>query len=96
MADQKVIVKSLKERIDTIISLYENTKEERDKLLQEKVSLIDELKLKNTELDTINTKYNTLKIAKVVTASSDDSHEAKIKVNRIVREIDKCIALLNK
>jgi len=28
--------------------------------------------------------------------NSEDSHQAKLKINRIVREIDKCIALLNR
>ena len=28
--------------------------------------------------------------------AAGSNHDAKIKVNRIVREIDKCIALLNK
>jgi len=89
-------VYSLKEKINTIISLYEKAKEEKDKLLHIKIDLIDEIKIKNKELEEIGVKYNTLKIAKTVTASSEDSHDAKIKVNRIVREIDKCIALLNK
>ena len=35
-------------------------------------------------------------IAKALIGSEEDSHEAKQKINRIVREIDKCIALLNR
>jgi hypothetical protein len=37
-----------------------------------------------------------LKLAKAIALTDDTSHDAKIKVNRIVREIDKCIALLNR
>ena len=44
----------------------------------------------------MNNKYNKLKLAKRLLASSGDSHDAKIKINRIVREIDKCVALLNR
>jgi hypothetical protein len=29
-------------------------------------------------------------------ADSEDANEARIRINRIVREIDKCIALLNR
>ena len=41
-------------------------------------------------------KYNTLKFSKTVEATSGDVHFAKIRINQIVREIDKCIALLNR
>ena len=40
--------------------------------------------------------WNKLKLAKTMVASSHDVHDAKLKVNRMVREIDKCIALLNR
>jgi len=44
----------------------------------------------------IENKYESLKLAKIIAPSSTDSHDAKIKLNRIVREIDRCISLLNK
>lgn len=37
----------------------------------------------------------TIKIAKSLTGA-EESTEAKLKINALVREIDKCIALLNK
>lgn len=74
-----------------------------EKLKAENVSLKAELEklhnaLKNKELDChdLNVKYENLKLAKVIQLSGGDLHEAKIKVNRIVREIDKCISLLNR
>jgi hypothetical protein len=41
-------------------------------------------------------KQEDLKFAKSLLGADEDPHEAKVKINRIVREIDKCIALLNK
>ena len=35
-------------------------------------------------------------MAKTIAASSEDAHDAKIKINRLVREIDKCISLLDR
>jgi len=54
------------------------------------------LKEKEQLLGEIEGKYNQQQLAKAVLASSGDNHDAKIKVNRIVREIDQCIALLNR
>jgi len=51
------------------------------------------LTLKNDELVK---KMEDLKFAKSLLGGDENSHEAKIKINRLVREIDKCIALLNR
>ncbi len=94
MNDQITI--ELRQKITKIISLYEQEKEksrdfqEKSKEYQAK---IDELKTENEKL---TIRYNNLKLAKGIEASTLSNHDAKLKVNTIVREIDKCIALLNK
>jgi len=89
------IIESLKDKINTVISLYEKNKNQKEKLKSEKNNLSEQLKIKEKEIEKLRNKYETLKIVKTVLASSEDANDAKIKVNRIVREIDKCIALLN-
>jgi predicted nuclease with TOPRIM domain len=89
-------IKSLKENINFIISLYKKNKGQREKLQSEKNELTEQLKIREKEIQELKDKYKTLTMSKSVLASSEDSHDAKIKVNRIVREIDKCIALLNR
>jgi len=90
------IVSSLRDKIVTVISLLEKSRKENAGLRQENDYLRDDLKDKIEKTRELEDKIETLKIAKTVVASSEDSHDAKIKINRIVREIDKCIALLNK
>ena len=46
-------------------------------------------------IDELEKANHTLKIAKSLTGAEDNA-EAKQKINELVREIDKCIALLNK
>ena len=60
--------------------------EDLQQLVQQKQSLIDELEGKNQRLSMV----------KSIVANDQDSHDARIQINRIVREIDKCIALLNR
>ena len=48
------------------------------------------------ENEELKLKYNNVELAKAITDASGNNHDAKIKMNRIVREIEKCIALLNK
>ena len=90
------IVSSLRDKIITVISLLEKCRKENAGLRQENDYLRDDLKDKITKVRELEEKIETLRIAKTVVASSEDSHDAKIKINRIVREIDNCIALLNK
>jgi len=40
--------------------------------------------------------YNRIKLARNLVSASGDKAEMKFKVNELVREIDKCIGLLNR
>ena len=89
------IIKSLRFRIEKLISLYESEKSKNLALQENGLALQKQLIGKENEIEELQTKYNNLRLAKTLTGDVEDSHEAKIKINRIVREIDKCIALLN-
>ena len=91
----KNTVQELKYRVDTLINLHEESKSEKVRIQDENEQLKKELKQKEEELAGYREKLSTLEVAKGL-ASSESTHDAKIKINRIVREIDKCIALLNK
>ncbi|MFA8436142.1 MAG: hypothetical protein ACEPOZ_16610 [Marinifilaceae bacterium] len=94
--EQDELIRNLREKINQIISLYEKTKDEKQSLLHEKLELMEKVELLSRKNEELMHQYDTLKLAKTIAAGSDDSHHAKIKINRIVREIDKCIALLNR
>jgi hypothetical protein len=86
----------LKSKIKRVVELYEKEKEKNDLLMKEKQELLDSYRITEIKLKDINIKYNKLKLAKILVASSNDMHDAKLKVNRMLREIDRCIALLNR
>jgi hypothetical protein len=94
MQDQ--VVKRLKLKIDTLISAYESLREENLKLGHLNEQLTAELSQKEETLRTFEKRNDQQQLAKAILASSDDVHDAKLKVGRIVREIDQCIALLNR
>lgn len=98
MMDQEPneIINSLKEQISALISLYQKSKEEKESLIHEKLDLMEKIEILAREKEEFDHQYNTLKLAKTLAGNSGDSQEAKVKINRIVREIDKCIALLNR
>ena len=93
--DQNQLVNQLSEKIKAIVSMLEKSEDERDRLQVEKNRLSEQVKLKTIAFEELERKSETLKLAKAILGSGENSHDAKIKVNRIMREIDKCIALLN-
>lgn len=74
-----------------------------DKLKQENIRLKNEHVLKDSEIDSIkedlshmSQKYDNLKMARTITAAAVDVDSAKLKLSKLVREVDKCIGLLKK
>jgi len=91
------LILTLKNKIKTIIDLYENQKNISKELENNNRELKEKLILLENKVSDVEEKYENLKLARaLITPDEEGTHEAKIKVNRIVREIDKCIALLNR
>ncbi len=90
------ITGSIRNKIKTIVTLYEQHKNKNRELEQKNKELLNRVTFLEKKLTETEEKYNNIKLAKTIVAADDDTHDAKIKMNRIVREIDKCIALLNR
>ncbi len=95
-ASQVQIIEELNSRLLRILSRLESEREEKQSLKNNNIQLQKKIAIQQTQISELEIKYTNLKIAKSLLADNEDSHDAKIRVNRIVREIDKCIALLNR
>ena len=97
MANENIqIVNKLQHKITQLVERYRGIKTDNDLLKNQNDQLTKKLEESAREMADLNDKYNTLKFSKTIEASSGDVHNAKIRINQIVREIDKCIALLNR
>ena len=76
--------------------ILEEERELKETLRENNLELQKKLKLQQARISELEINYANLKIAKSLLAENADVHDAKVRVNRIVREIDKCIALLNR
>jgi len=99
--DKDKIISNLKDKINTLISFFERGKEENIQLFKEKQELIEKISEKDEKIENLEKEIEKLKFASALTGinetgDNEAKHEAKIKINRMVREIDKCISLLNK
>ena len=69
---------------------------QKENLENEIVQLTSVIEQQKTELESFDEKVKMLKMAKSLEGDSESNKEMKLKINELVREIDKCIALLNK
>ena len=93
---QENALELLQQQISRVLELYSSRKKEIEQLKRHNDELEERSRLESEKIKNLEEKYNKLKISKALIASSKDVHDAKLKVNRLVREIDKCIALLNR
>ncbi|CAM1346760.1 hypothetical protein [Tenacibaculum insulae] len=85
----------LEDKLKDLLLKYDFLKEENQVLLQNNAKLHVLLQEKAQELNKKQEEYKLLKIAKTIEGSNENTRETKLKINTLVREIDKCIALLN-
>jgi phage shock protein A len=90
------MIRQLRYRIRLLMARYQSLKSEKDSLVAEKNDLLTLVEKQKKEINQLEQQYATARLAKSVLVPSEDRESAKAQINRIVREIDECIALLNK
>jgi len=90
------LIIELKDKINRLVQQYQSLKAEVSLLEDEKVRLTNQLEDAHTEYAQLEQRFNNLKLTKDLVAGGEESSETKKRINQIVREIDKCIALLNR
>ena len=93
---ETLLLREFKEKLDLLIGLHQKMKAECQMHIEENNRLSEQVSLLTNANQDLSKKVEDFKFAKSLAGESEDSHEAKIKINRLVREIDKCISLLNK
>jgi hypothetical protein len=93
---ETLLLREFKEKLDQLIGIHQKMKADRQFHLEEIKRLHEQINLLTISNQDMAKKNEDLKFANSLAGANEDSHEAKIKINRLVREIDKCISLLNK
>ncbi len=95
MSNTLKTVHLLEDKLKTLLSNYEFLRKENDVLLRDNAQLLILLQEKQRELKNQQEKYDLLKIAKTIEGSSENTRNTKLKINALIREIDKCIIQLS-
>ena len=88
------LIRQLETRVRQLL-LQDKGLQEKYRALEEQIAARDkqigELLFQNQELEK---QYSTLKVAKMLELSDSDTRNARQRINHLMREVDKCIALL--
>ena len=95
MSNVLEIVDSLQNKLEMLLSKYELLQVENKQLLENSEKLMQDVKKHQESIETIETEYNSLKIANAIVGSKEEKHITKLKINTLIREIDRCIAQLD-
>lgn len=91
-----MVIDDLKKNIEFVVSLYEQERQRIGELSARLVLLeseVTDLRQQNADL---KNKIGKLEIANAFAGREDTSFEAKESIDKLVRQIDQCIKLLEK
>ena len=95
-AEQTVILEGIRQKIQRVKTRLKEQQEENARLKHQNDDLQKAVQKKQELIDELTEKNQKLALVKGIMADGDGNQDARIQINRIVREIDKCIALLNR
>ena len=94
--EDNLLLNDLKTNTEKLFQEFNSLENEIENLENKVLDLKSELDLLEKEKLEMSQKNKQLKIATHLLSGVDETGETKQKINRLIREIDKCIALLNK
>lgn len=89
------LINSLQSKVEKLIIQHKKSKEDMRQLRDENDFLRNQLTDKKEKLKELEERNKVLKLAKSLGGDEGKTTELKLKINEMVREIDKCIALVN-
>ncbi len=95
MSATKALLADVRNNLSRVLSEHRQLKTDGSKLeqhiadLQRRLGEADEIIMK------LEDQNRQLRLAKAVSGNGENTGEAKVKINELVREIDKCLAMLN-
>lgn len=94
--DYKEKVDRVYKKVQQLAATHGQLKDDHKRLKSENAELLKLLKEQGEQLDEMQGKMKVLKLAQQVGSFPDEEkNELKKKINEYIKEIDKCVALLN-
>jgi chromosome segregation ATPase len=86
----------LNRKLDELFNKYNNLKTGYKDLKTGNEALMTQLQERDARIKELGLKYERIKLSGALLGDGENAGEAKKKITELVREIDKCVALLNR
>lgn len=93
--EDKKLLGTFEARLRHFMYLHEELKHENARLKQLLAEKDEEVKRLDNSRKELEVMYTNLKMARTISIHDKDINDTKLRLSRLVREVDKCIALLN-
>lgn len=93
--DHKKMLAVFEVRVRDLMELCRMQKQKISELQDSLVQKEEELQQAAGKIEELNAKYDNMLTARVVSVNEGEMKSARMRLSRLVREVDKCIALLN-
>ena len=94
--EERLFLVDLKSNTQKLFQQITGLESEKEQLEKHITELNKEIKIQKHENSELSQKIEQLRLATHLLSGVDENKEARLKLNKLIREIDKCIALLNK
>lgn len=93
--EEERILRTFETRIRQLLLQHKAIIQENNDLYRELENKEEAIQTLQTENNRLRSEYANLKLAKMIEINDDDMKDAKSRLSKLVRDVDKCIALLN-
>ena len=92
----KATIDRLQKKLERLVSKHQEEKSSNLLLKERLLSLQEQLKKEQQSVLDLKDKNKILKLSASLHGEEQDTKAARQRINELLREVDKCIALLNK
>ncbi len=89
------LINAFETKLRKLISEYESLREQNEQLKNALDRKQEDLMQAHQQILDIRGSYDRLRVARNLGSTDEERIESKRRINKIVREIDRCLALLN-
>ncbi len=93
--EERTLLSTFETQLEHLIFLHDELRQKNAKLMQELEAKDNECRKMQADFRELEQRYTDLKTATTISLNGSDVKETKSRLSKLVREVDKCIALLN-
>jgi len=96
MDEARIVIERLRKRISDIIAEKSKMSRQIGKMESERERLLKDKTALEQKVSDLERRIKVLELSQGVTAVSGGNKPARDRINKLLREVDKCLALMNK